>query len=63
MRETFAKPTKKQANTIVAGEEIRALKAKRLIAPNKLSGVRPVGIGESTYRCFEKIMTTVTGQM
>ena len=56
------RPQKKQANTIVVWEEIRALKAKRLIALNKLPGVRPVGIGESTDRCFEKIMTTITGE-
>ena len=57
LRETFTKATKKQANTIVAWEEIRALKAKRLIALNKLLGVR-VGIGDM-YRCFEKIMSTI----
>ena len=37
------------------------MKAKRLIALNKLPGVRPVGIGESADRCFEKIMTIITG--
>jgi len=37
------------------------LKAKRLIALNKLPGVRPVGIGESADRCFKKIMTIITG--
>ena len=28
---------------------------------NKLPGVRPVGIGETPDRCFEKIMGIVTG--
>ena len=43
-------------------EDIRALKAKRLIALNKLPGVRPVGIGEAPDRCFEKVMSIVTGE-
>jgi hypothetical protein len=62
LRDTFARATEKQANCILDWEEVRALKAKRLIALNKLPGVRPVGIGESPDRCFEKIMSIVTGE-
>ena len=61
LRESFSRATKKQANSIVEWEDIRALKAKRLIALNKLPGVRPVGLGESADRCFRKIMTIITG--
>ena len=62
LRDSFARATEKQANSILKWEEIRALKAKRLIALNKLPGVRPIGIGESPDRCFEKIMSIVTGE-
>ena len=61
LRESFAKAATKLANSIVEWDDIRALKAKRLIALNKMPEVRPVGIGESADRCFEKIMTLITG--
>ena len=60
LRESFAKATARQANRLINWEEIRSLKAK-LIALNKLFGVRPVGIGESADRLFEKVMIIVTG--
>ena len=57
LRLAFAKMTQKMANKILDWEEIRALKAKRLIALRKIPrGVRPCGIGESADRCSEKIM-------
>ena len=49
------------ANNIVPWEDIRALKAKRLIALNKLPGVRPIGVGEVGDRFLGKIMAYVTG--
>ena len=61
LRESFAKATRFQANRILEWESVRASKAKRLIALNKLPGVWPVGIGETPDRCFEKIMGIVTG--
>ena len=62
LRESFARATRKLANSLVEWEEVRALKAKRLIALDKLPGVRPIGIGEIADRCFEKIMSIVTGE-
>ena len=59
---SFVKAKMRQANQIIAWEEIRALKAKRLISLNKLPGVRPIGIGEAPDRCFEKVMSIVTGE-
>ena len=44
-------------------EEIRALKAKRLIALNKCPEIRPIGIGEVGDRFLSKTMTHVTGMM
>jgi hypothetical protein len=62
LRESFARATRKLANSTVEWEEVRALKAKRLIALDKLPGVRPIGIGEIADRCFEKVMSIVTGE-
>ena len=62
LRSSFVKAITRQANQIIAWEEICALKAKRLIALNKLPGVRPIGIGEAPDRCFEKVMSIVTGE-
>ena len=42
-------------------EEIRALKAKRLIALNKCPGIRPIGICEVGDRFLSKTMAHVTG--
>jgi hypothetical protein len=62
LRESFVQATKIQANKILDWEEVRALKAKRLIALRKMPvGCRPVGIGEAADRCFEKVMGIITG--
>ena len=42
-------------------EAYRALMAGDLIGLDKQAGVRPVGIGETWLRCFEKCVLTVAG--
>ena len=59
-RKSYAALSQKLANKIVPREEIRVLKAKRLVALNKCPGVRPIGIGEVTDRFLSKIMAHVT---
>ena len=61
LREAFSALSRRLANTIVPWEDIRAMKAKRLIALNKLPGVRPIGVGEVADRFLGKIMAYVTG--
>ena len=51
LRESFVKTISRHTDSIVRG---RALKAKRLIALNKLPGVRPIGIGESLIDSVRK---------
>ena len=61
VREAFSALSRRLANTVVPWEDIRAMKAKRLIALNKLPGVRPIGVGEVADRFLGKIMAYVTG--
>lgn len=37
------------------------MQAGRLVAMNKMSGVRPIGIGETWRRLFAKIVLLVAG--
>ena len=60
LREAYAAVSRRLANYIVPWDEIRALKAKRLVALNKCPGVRPIGIGEVGDRFLGKIMAYLT---
>ena len=59
--ETLAALTLRLAKTLVPWEDIRPLKAKRLIALDKSPGVGPIGIGEVFDRLCAKIMIDITG--
>ena len=61
LRETLAALTLRLAKTLVPWEDIRPLKAKRLIALDKSPGVGPKGIGEVFDRLCAKIMIDITG--
>ena len=47
--------TRHLANNIVAWDDIRALKAKKLVALDKCPGVRPIVIGDVADRLCAKI--------
>ena len=59
LRESYAAPSRRLANNIVPWDDIRALKAKRLVALNKCPGVRSIGNGEVNDRFLSKIMAHV----
>ena len=61
LREPIADLTKRQANLDVSWKDIRALKAKKLIALDKCPGVRPIGIGLVLDRLCAKVMIEITG--
>ena len=47
-------------NTITPWEDVCALVASRLIAPDKCPGVRPIGIGETLHRIVGKTICLAT---
>ena len=57
LRESYAALSRRLANNIVPWNDIRILKAKRLVALNKCPGVIPIGIGEVQDHFLGKIMT------
>ena len=60
MCEAVAALTTSLASSLVTWEHIRALKSKRLIALDKLPGIRPIGIREVLDRLCAKIMIEIT---
>ena len=62
LRESMAAVIRRLANSFVDWNDIRALKAKRLIALAKCPGVRPIGIGEIADRFCSKVMVYITGE-
>ena len=61
LREAIASLTRRLANSLVLWDDIRALKANKLVALDKCPGIRPIGVGDVAYRLCAKIMIEITG--
>ena len=61
LREAIASLTRRLANSLVLWDDIRALKANKMIALDKCPGIRPIGVGDVAYRLCAKIMIEITG--
>ena len=62
LREAMASLTRRLSNSIVAWDDICAMKAKKLIALDKCPGIRPIGVGDVADRLCAKIIIEITGE-
>ena len=60
LRDSIGDLTHHLANTLVTWESVQALLANRLIALDKSSGVRPIGVGETLRRIIGKAICLIT---
>ena len=56
----MAAVTRRLANSIVEWDDIRAMKATKLVARDKCPGVRPIGIGDVAARLCAKAVISIT---